>query len=117
MTTKCNTCGAPQPYSENSKCIYCGDKLNDNEIENDLLNDFILIKYEYSQENYEKVIKLADKYLEKNKLNIPCWVYKFSSEFLKPIKSNRAYDFFDYEYDINKLTKSIDFILFSPIKI
>ena len=111
MTTKCNACGAPQPYSENSKCIYCGDTLNDNEIENDLLNDFILIKYEYSQENYEKVIKLADKYLEKNKLNIPCWVYKFSSEFLKPIKSNRAYDFFDYEYDINKLTKSIDFIL------
>ena len=67
MTTKCNTCGAPQPYSENSKCIYCGDALIISEIQNELLDDFILIKYEYIQENYEKVINLADKYLEKNK--------------------------------------------------
>ena len=87
MATKCNTCGAPQPFSENSKCIYCGDTLKANETPSEQLNEFIAIKYEYNQGHFEKSLKLADRYLQKDIFNIPCWSYKIVSEFLKPTGS------------------------------
>jgi hypothetical protein len=93
MSTKCNNCGAPQQLNDLNTCIYCGDILKNEDLKEDLLKDFIPIKYEYSQENYSKVVKLADDYLKKDIYNIPCWCYKISSEFFHKSKNNTVYDF------------------------
>ena len=93
MHTKCSTCGAPQQLNEIKTCIYCGDVLKSDELNEDLLKDFIPIKYEYSQGNYNKVIKLADNYLEKDLYNVPCWCYKIVSEFFYKSELNVLYDF------------------------
>jgi hypothetical protein len=112
MNTKCNTCGAPQHYTENSKCIYCGEILKVNEIQIDLLNDFIPIKYEYNQENFEKVIMMADSYLLKDSFNIPCWAYKITSEFLKAeIVLENGNEHIERSYNFNKLINSLDNLL------
>jgi hypothetical protein len=93
MNTKCKTCGAPQQLNDTKTCIYCGDVLKSDELNEDLLKDFIPVKYEFSQGNYEKVIKLADNYLEKDLYNVPCWCYKIVSEFFYKSELNVLYDF------------------------
>jgi hypothetical protein len=93
MNTKCTTCGAPQQLNDLNTCIYCGDILKNENLNENLLKEFIPIKYEYSQQNYSKVVKLADDYLKKDIFNIPCWCYKISSEFFHKSNNNGFYDF------------------------
>jgi hypothetical protein len=93
MNTKCATCGAPQLLNDSKTCIYCGDILKSNEVDENFLKDFIPVKYEFNQGNYEKAVKLADNYLEKDLFNIPCWSYKIVSEFFFKSELNAQYDF------------------------
>ena len=93
MATKCNTCGAPQQITDTNICIFCGNQLKNEIINEELLKDFIPIKYEFGQGNYNKVIKLSDKYLERDIYNIPCWCYKIISEFFSRSEKNEIYDF------------------------
>jgi hypothetical protein len=93
MATKCNTCGAPQQITDSNICIFCGNQLKNEVINEQLLKDFIPIKYEFGQGNYNKVVKLSDKYLEKDIYNIPCWCYKIISEFFIKSYTNGSYDF------------------------
>lgn len=108
MNTKCTTCGAPQQLNDTKTCIYCSDVLKNEELNEDLLKDFIPIKYEFSQGHYGKVVKMSDSYLQKDLNNIPCWAYKITSEFLK---SEQQFDDGDaytvYNYDFGKLTSAI----------
>jgi hypothetical protein len=103
MNTKCNNCGAPQAYTENSICNYCGAILESNEIEKNYVDDFFAIQYEYKNRRYKKVISLADKYLKTDKHNIPCWSIKILSEFLVIEE--------DEDPDLNGLINSIESLI------
>jgi len=93
MATKCNTCGAPQQITDSNTCIFCGGILNNLKHDDDLMNEFIPIKYEFNQSNYSKVINLTDNYLKKDIFNIPCWSFKIFAEFLKISIESEEFDF------------------------
>jgi hypothetical protein len=98
MNVKCFTCGAVQSLDSNNNCVYCKNLLQVNEINEELIKDFTLIKYEFAQKNYKQVLKLSEKYLLKDPTNIPCWAYKITSEF---VYCN--YDFLELTNALNTL--------------
>ena len=93
MTCKCESCGAPQQMNETNTCIYCDGVLKNNIQSDDLIKEFIPIKYEFNQGNYSSVLKLTENYLRKDLFNIPCWSYKISAEFFFKSEKNKTYDF------------------------
>lgn len=107
-SVKCNACGAPQSKTENEKCIYCGNILGDDEFNSSLTDDFVLIKFEYINENYVKAQQLAEEYLKKDIFNIPCWAYKIASDFLtkqfRALPNNKSIELIP---DVKKLEKSL----------
>ena len=105
MNVKCITCGAVQSLDSSNNCVYCNNILQVNEINEELINDFTLIKYEFAQKNYKQVLKLSEMYLLKDSTNIPCWAFKINSEF---IFGN--YDFLELTNALNIL---IDLNLFN----
>jgi hypothetical protein len=112
MNTKCSTCGAPQQLNDTKTCIYCGDVLKSEALNEDLLKDFILIKYEFNQENYKNVILLADEYIKKDIYNIPCWAYKICAEFLNITYYNKDGSDSDESYfDFKILVKGLNNLL------
>lgn len=82
MNVKCNNCGAFQSLDSGTICNYCGNSLPQNPNNDNLIKDFILIKYEYNQKNYKQVLKLSNEYLSSDSTSIPCWAYKITSEFI-----------------------------------
>lgn len=114
MNTKCIKCDAPQIFIEGQNCIYCDTNLQKIDVNESEVTEFIKMKYEFEIGNYNKVIKLADQYLDKNSKSLPCWGYKISSEFLNRKKSIES-DYYDDNieiveddsFDFKRLEKSI----------
>jgi hypothetical protein len=106
MTVKCDRCGAPDESNDSSRCQFCDGALKLDKQSKPLIKEFISIKFEYQQGNYSKVIFLTDSYLKNDPLNILCWAYKITADFLNKSEISSSYNF---EFLISCLKSLLEF--------
>ena len=99
MITNCGRCGAPQKDNYTDICQFCGGSLILSDNGDMTVEEFTLIKFDFLNGNFRKVINQSEEYLKKDKHNLTIWTFKILSKFL-----NDNLDFKD-------LTKSLKLLI------
>jgi hypothetical protein len=99
MITQCGRCGAPQKSNYSDICEFCGGELVSSDINEIIFDEFILIKFNFLNGEFRKVINQSEEYLKKDYHNLTIWSFKIISEFLKD------------NLDFKDLTKSLKLLL------